>query len=199
MELEELDESCNRTANQKYIKFISDEGWKYETEEELAAGYARMVKAEQGSPLTWKEFWAELRMDDDSTAAQKLYRRLRRLMENGALSAYQLYGYARHKWCVRCPEAVAAYQIGPKRWAVNNCGEAISEDRAQLLLNSRWGLEAGRIKLPGIPHCDAADWNFICFHCGPYDWLMRNRTLHKIYQQPLFRRPALLGRAVCAL
>ena len=84
MELEELDESCNRTANQKYIKFISDEGWKYETEEELAAGYARMVKAEQGSPLTWKEFWAELRMDDDSNAAQQLYRSLRSLIEHGA-------------------------------------------------------------------------------------------------------------------
>ena len=89
MELEKLAEISSRTADQKYIKFISDEGWKYETEEDLAAGYARMVKAEQGSPLTWEEFWAELRMDGDSTAAQKLYQTLRRYMESGALSAYQ--------------------------------------------------------------------------------------------------------------
>ena len=111
MELEELAEIRSRTADQKYIKFISDEGWKYETEEELAAGYARMVKAEQGSPLIWEEFWAELRMDDnDPAAAQKLYQTLRRHMENGALSAYDLYKYARFRWCVRHPEAVVAYR-----------------------------------------------------------------------------------------
>lgn len=183
MELEQLAEIRSRTANQKYIKFISDEGWKYETEEQLAAGYARMVKAEQGEPLTWEEFRAELRLDDnDPTAAQKLYRMLLRHMENGALSAYQLYGYARHKWCVKHPEAVTAYQIGPKRWAVNTCGETISEDRARLLLNSEWGFEASRIKLLGAPYYDATDWNFICFHCGSYDWLMRDGDLYQIYQ-----------------
>ena len=183
MELEKLAEISSRTADQKYIKFISDEGWKYETEEQLAAGYARMVKAEQGEPLTWEEFRAELRLDDnDPTAAQKLYRMLLRHMENGALSAYQLYGYARHKWCVKHPEAVTAYQIGPKRWAVNTCGETISEDRARLLLNSEWGFEASRIKLLGAPYYDATDWNFICFHCGSYDWLMRDGDLYQIYQ-----------------
>ena len=183
MELEELAEIRSRTADQKYIKFISDEGWKYETEEELAAGYARMVKAEQGSPLIWEEFWAELRMDDnDPAAAQKLYQTLRRHMENGALSAYDLYKYARFRWCVRHPEAVVAYQIGPKRWAVNTCGEKISEEQARQRLNSEWGFEASRIKLLGTPYYDATDWNFIRFRCGPYDWLMWNGELHKIYQ-----------------
>ena len=182
MELEELAEISSRTTDQKYIKFISDEGWKYETEEELAAGYARMVKAEQGSPLTWEEFWAELRMDGDSTAAQKLYQTLRRYMESGALSACQLYGYARHKWCIRHPEAVIAYQTGPKSWVVNTCSEEIPEDRALLLVNSEFGFEASRIKLLGTPYYDAADWNFICFRCGPYDWLMQDGDLHQIYQ-----------------
>ena len=182
MELEELAEVRSRTTDPKYIKFISDEGWKYETEEDLAAGYARMVKAEQGSPLTWEEFWAELRMDGDSTAAQKLYQTLRRYMESGALSASQLYGYARHKWCIRHPEAVIAYQIGPKRWAVNTCGEKISEEQARQRLNSEWGFEASRIKLLGIPYYDATDWNFICFRCGRYDWLMRDGELYQIYQ-----------------
>ena len=182
MNQEQLAEICSRTADQKYIKFISDEGWKYQTEEELAAGYARMVKAELGSPLTWEEFWAERRMKGDPPATQELYRTLRRHMENGVLSAYQLFGYARYGWCVKCPEAVIAYQIGPKRWAVNNCGETISEDRARLLLNSEWGFEASRIKLLGTPYYDATDWNFICFRCGRYDWLMQDGDLHKIYQ-----------------
>lgn len=93
-----------------------------------------------------------------------------------------LYQYARYKWCWNCPEAVIAYQTGPKSWAVNNCGETISKDRTILLLNSKWGFEASRIKLLGIPYYDATDWNFICFHCGAYDWLMRDGELHRIYQ-----------------
>lgn len=182
MELEQLARIRSRTVDQKYIKFISDEGWKYDTEEELDAGYARMVKAEQGSPLTWEEFWAELRLNDNDPAAKKLYQTLCRHVESGALSAYQLYGYARHKWCVRHPEAVIAYQIGPKSWAVNTCSETISEDRARLLLNSEWGFEASRIKLLGVPYYDATDWNFICFRCGRCDWLMQDGELYQIYQ-----------------
>lgn len=94
----------------------------------------------------------------------------------------QLYGYARHRWCVKCPEAVIACQTGPKRWAVNTCGEAISEDQARQWLNSKWGFEVSRIKLLGTPYYDATDWNFICFRCGPYDWLMRDGDLYQIYQ-----------------
>lgn len=182
MEHEQIMMLCQKTSDEKYAKFLSNEGWKYNTEEEALAGYGRMVKAEQGSPLTWDEFWAELRMEGDTSVAQTLYRTLYRHMENGALSAYQFYGYARHKWCVRHPEAVTAYQIGPKRWAVNNCGEIISEDRARLLLNSEWGFEASRIKLLGVPYYDATDWNFIPFRCGRYDWLMQDGALHQIYQ-----------------
>ncbi len=182
MDQEQLNEISSRTSDQKYIKFISDEGWKYGTEEELTAGYARLVKAEQKIPLTWEEFWAELRMDGDPSAAQKLYQVLRQHMESGALTAYDLYQYARFRWCVRCPEAVIAYQTGPKRWAVNNCGEAISEEEAIQRLNSEWGFETRQIKLLSTPYYDATDWNFIPFHCGPYDWLMQDGELHQIYQ-----------------
>ena len=182
MNQEQLSEISSRTADQKYIKFISDEGWKYQTEEELAAGYARMFQSEQGEPLTWEEFWMQLRMEGDTSTAQELYRVLCQHMENGTLTAYGLYGYARHRWCIRCPEAVVAYQTGPKRWAVNTCGETISEERAIQRLNSEYGFEASRIKLLGTPYCDATDWNFICFRCGPYDWLMQDGELHQIYQ-----------------
>ena len=182
MEHEQIMMIYQKTSDKKYAKFLSDEGWKYDTEAAALAGYARMVKAEQGKPLTWEEFWAELRMEGDTSAAQKLYRTLCEHMENGALSAYQLYEYAHHRWCIRCPEAVVAYQTGPKRWAVNTCGETISEDRARLLLNSEWGFEASRIQLQGTPYYDATDWNFIRFRCGALDWLMKDGELYQIYQ-----------------
>ena len=113
MEYEQIMMIHQKTGDKKYAKFLSDEGWKYDTETDALAGYARLIKAEQKIPLTWEEFWSELQMEGDLSAAQKLYRILRRHMDNGALNAYELYGYARHRWCVRCPEAVIAYQSGP--------------------------------------------------------------------------------------
>lgn len=172
----------NGTSNQKYIKFISNEGWKYQTEEQMLAGYARMTKAEQGTPLTLGEFCAELRAEGDAETAQQLYSVLRGHVKNGALSAYGLYQYARFQWCISCPEAVIAYRTGPKRWEVNSCDKSISEERAVLLVNPEWGFEASRIKLLGTPYYKATDWNFICFRCGPYDWLMQDGDLYQIYQ-----------------
>ncbi len=148
----------------------------------MAAGYARLVKAEQGNPLTWEEFLTELHIEGDTSAAQKLYCTLRRLMKNCVLSAYDLYQYAKYGWCIRCPEAVIAHQIGPKHWAVNNCSETMNEAQAKLLINSEFYFEASRIELLGTPYYDATDWNFICFRCGPYDWVMRNGDLYQIYQ-----------------
>ena len=42
-----------KTSDKKYAKFLSDEGWKYDTETDALAGYARLIKAEQKIPLTW--------------------------------------------------------------------------------------------------------------------------------------------------
>ena len=182
MEREQIAKMCLECSDKDYHIFLHNEGWKYDTKEDAIAGYERQKKSSLGAPLTWDEFWAELRMKDAPSAAQELYQVLCRHMENGALTAYDLYQYARFRWCVRSPEAVIAYQTGPKRWAVNNCGEAISEERAILRLNSEWGFEASRIKLLGAPYYDATDWNFICFHCGSYDWLMRDGDLYQIYQ-----------------
>lgn len=182
MEHEEIMALCQKTGDEKYAKYLADEGWKYETEEDARAGYRRMTKSQSGTPLTLKEFLAELRMEDAPSTTQQLYHTLLGLVKTGALSPYDVYHYARYHWCIRCPEAVIAYEIGPKRWAVNNCAETITEDRAKLLLNADFGFEASRIKLLGTPYYDASDWNFICFRCGPYDWLMRNGDLHQIYQ-----------------
>lgn len=182
MEYEQIVRLCEKTGNEKYIKFLTNEGWRYEDEQDALDGYARMVKAEQGGPLTWEEFFAELRIENETPAAQALYHTLLGLVEKGALSTYALYQYARFQWCVKRPEAVIACQTGPKCWAVNSCAEIIGEERAALLVNSNFGFEASRIKLLGESYYDATDWNFIRFQCGPYDWLMWNGGLHKIYQ-----------------
>lgn len=182
MNHEQLNAISGRTTDQKYIKFISDEGWKYHTEEQLTAGYARRVKAEQGTPLSLEEFMAERGATGDNVLVKQLYHKLLPLVEKQALTALELYQFAKFGWCRNHPEAVTAYQTGPKSWAVNTCDEEIPEDRALLLINSEYGFEASRIKLLGTPYYDATDWNFICFHCGACDWIMRNGELCQIYQ-----------------
>jgi len=182
MNCEQLTDISAKTTDEKYIKFISDVGWKYQTKEELDAGYARLVKTQRGDPLTWEEFLAELQIEGDPATAKQLYHTLRQYVECGALSAYDLYHYAKYRWCIKCPKAVTAYQIGKKRWAVNSCSEVITEERAKLMVNADFGFEASRIKLLGVPYYDATDWNYITFHCGAYDWVMWNGNLHQIYQ-----------------
>lgn len=182
MNNDQLEAIRNKTSDQKYLDYISDQGWKYQTEEQLFAGYTRLTKSKQGSLLTLDEFLQELQADAHIDTAQQLYSVLLGYVKKSALSAYGLYQYARFCWCIKHPEAVIACQTGPKRWEVNNCGESISEEQAILLLNSEWGFEAGRIKLLGTPYYEATDWNFICFRCGPCDWLMRDGELHRIYQ-----------------
>ena len=182
MEQEQIMQLCEKTSNEKYIKYLRDVGWKFEDEQSALDGYARMVKAEQGTPLAWAEFFSELGIENETPAAQALYHTLLGLVEKGALSAYGLYLYAKFRWCVKHPEAVIACQIGPKRWAVNACPEIIGTERAVLLINSSFGFEASRIKLLDAPYYNATDWNFVHFRCGDYDWVMQNGELHQIYQ-----------------
>ena len=53
MEHEQIMMIYQKTSDKKYAKFLSDEGWKYDTETDALAGYARLIKAEQKIPLTW--------------------------------------------------------------------------------------------------------------------------------------------------
>lgn len=182
MEQEEIMKLCQETGDEQYAKFLMDEGWKYDTENEALAGYQRKVKSVTGTLLTFEEFLEELRDYDNVELLRKLYHTLHGYVEQGILRPLCVYQYAKFRWCLKKPEAAIACQIGRDCWAVNNCAEAISEERAKLLINSEFGFEASRIKLLGIPYYDATDWNFICFHCGAYDWLMRDGELHRIYQ-----------------
>lgn len=182
MKYEEIMTLCQKISDKKYAKFLMDNGWKYKTEEDALSGYGRMVKSQSGTLLTLEEFQMELRIEVDAASVRQLYDVLVDLTGKGALSSYDVYHYATYGWCARCPEAVIAYQIGPKGWVVNNCPETISEDRAKALIVSNFGFDASRIKLLGIPYYDATDSNFICFRCGVYDWVMKDGELHQIYQ-----------------
>ena len=132
--------------------------------------------------MSEEEFLEEMSPVDNDTVTKQLYHRLRSLAEEGILTPLTLYQYAKYKWCRNRPEAVIAYQTGPKSWAVNNCGETISEDRAKLILNSEWGIEASRIELLCTPYYDATDWNYISFRCGSCDWIMQDGELYQIFQ-----------------
>lgn len=182
MEYEEIMTLCQKISDEKYAKFLMNNGWKYKTEEEALSGYERMSKSQSGTLLTLEEFLTELQIEVDAASAQRFYEILLDLVKKGALSPYDVYFYASHGWCARNPEAIIAYQIGPKRWAVNNCPETISEERAKALIVSDFGFDASRIKLLGTPYYDATDSNFICFRCGVYDWVMKDGDLHQIYQ-----------------
>lgn len=182
MEYEEIMRLGQETSDKDYAKFLSNNGWEYENEQDAHAGYGRMVKSMEGTPLTLEEFLAELQAEGDTLSQQQLYGALLEHMKKGALSAQDIYLYAKYRWCVKAPEAVIAYKIGKKQWAVNTCSEKITEDQAKVLINTNFGFEVSRIKLLDVPYYDATDWNFISFRCGPYDWLMWNGDLYKIYQ-----------------
>ena len=101
MEQEQIEKICLESSDKNYHTFLHNEGWKYDTEATAIAGYERLKKSKIGEPLTWEEFWAELQIEGDTFAAQKLYQTLRHHMKNGALSAYKLYEYARHRSAAR--------------------------------------------------------------------------------------------------
>jgi len=181
MEQNQIEKLCKTTDDRAFHAFAFNYGWKYETVNDLQTAYARKVKSTQGTTLTEDEFLAELQVEDVSEG-RLLYAKLYPLVEKGALNAFDLYEYAHFGWCLHHPEAVIACEIGPKRWAVNNCGEEVSAGRAKLLLNKEWGFEVGGIEILGTPYYDATDWNFIRFCCRSVEWVMCNDSLHQVYQ-----------------
>lgn len=181
MEQEQIKKMCDTTDDKPFQAFLRDEGWKYDTEEDILTAYARKEKSYQGIPLTEDEFLSELGIEY-ALEGRQLYAKLCPLVQSGALKASDLYNYARFKWCLRHPEAVIACETGPKRWAVNNCGEEIPAERAKQIINDEWGLEISRIEILGTSYYDATDWNFIRFRCAGVDWVMHNDSLDQIYQ-----------------
>lgn len=180
MEQKQIKNMFNAIPDTAFHAFQRDEGWKYDTEDDIRAAYDRKVKSSQGVPLTEEEFLAELGAKN-TLAGRRLYAKLLPLVETNALRAIDLYQYAHFRWCLHHPEAVIACEIGPKRWTVNNCGEEIATDRAKQIVNKEWGFETCRIEILGTPYYDATDWNFIRFRCGSVEWVMHNDSLNQVY------------------
>jgi hypothetical protein len=170
-----------------FEKFVLDRGWEFETEERLRAAYDRLWKCVHGILITEDEFIEEAGTGIKTFSqwnegtAREVYNRLAGLAKDGKLAAVEVYGYARHKWCLREPEAIIAYQEGQSKWLVNNCGTEVTEEAAKVAVNSEWGFEASRIQIIGTPYYDATDWQYIRFDCAHMTWLWKNGNLYQVY------------------
>lgn len=177
---EEIRASANPAKLTDYDKFVLDRGFEFGTEPALKAGYDRLWKAHHGIMLAKDEFLAEASKPGDDTAAET-YDILADLVKDKKITAADVYQYAKHKWCLRNPDAIVAYQYGRDKWAVNNCDAEIAEESARIKVCEEWGFEASRIKIIGTPYYDATDWQFICFDCTRTTWLWCNGNLHQVY------------------
>lgn len=163
-----------------FDKFVLDEGYRFATKEELQAGYDRLWKARHDILVDMEEFLAEAGKGPDDSAADT-YKALVKLVEEKKLRPGEVFGYAHYHWCLNRPEAVIAYQTGPKEWAVNNCGAEITEEQARLKISEEWGFEAGRIRIIGTPYYDATDYQFIRFDAPHMSWLWCNEAIYQVF------------------
>lgn len=163
-----------------FDKFVLDNGYKYVTKEELQAGYDRHWKASHNILISMEEFLAEAKKQLSDPAADT-YKALVRLVEEKKLRPGEVLGYAHFRWCLNRPEAVIAYQTGPREWTVNNCDTEITEERAKMEVCEEWGFEANRVRIIGTPYYDATDYQFIRFDCAHMAWLWQNGGLYQVY------------------
>ena len=163
-----------------FDKFVLDNGYRYETQEALQAGYDRHWKAAHNILISMEEFLAEAEKNPSDPAAD-VYEVLVRLVEEKKLRPRALLSYAHHHWCLNKPEAIVAYQTGHDEWSVNNCDTEITEDAALVKICEEWGFETGRIQLVGVPYYDATDYQFIRFNCAHMSWLWKNGDLFQVY------------------
>lgn len=168
------------SAISKFDKFILDNGYKYETEKELQAGYDRFWKAQHDILISLEDFLAEAEKTLSDPAVDT-YEALVGLVEEKKLRAGEVFGYAHYRWCLNSPEAVVAYQTGRSEWTVNNCGVEIPRERAQIEVCEEWGFEASRVRMIGTPYYDATDYQFIRFNCARMAWLWHNGSLSPVW------------------
>lgn len=164
----------------EFEKFVLDRGWEFKTEAAFKAGYDRLWKARHGVLLTEEEFLAEAKGRNAGTVAD-VYAALVELVNKKAITASDVYQYARFKWCLNDPLAIVAYQESREKWIVNNCAEKITEEAARVKVCEEFGFEASRVKIVGTPYYDATDWNFIRFDCAGWHWLMNNGGIYQVY------------------
>lgn len=163
-----------------FEKFILERGYKFKTEEALRAGYDRKWKASHGILITLEEFLEEAEKGATELAVDT-YDALARLVEEKKLRPGEVFAYAYYHWCINNPEAVIAYKTDSEKWAVNNCGEAITEAEARVKVCEEWGFEASRVQIVGTPYYDSTDWQFIRFNCAGVAWLWYQESLVKVW------------------
>lgn len=164
-----------------FEQFVRDYQHKYPTDEALKAAYDRRWKAAHGILLTQEEFRLETYTDSEDDIGP-VYEKLLSLLKIGALNERDVYNYAHYRWCLASPEAIVAFEIGPKnQWVVNNCGTELSTELAIDKINDEWRFEREYIEIIGTAYYDASDWNFIRFNVDGVQWLMHEGELHQIY------------------
>lgn len=178
---EKIRETTDFSKLTDFEKFVLHDGYKFETEEALKAGYDRHWKSMHGIKITEEEFIIEAGSHFDAETLKTVYAALSELVEQNKLRASEIYGYAYYKWCLRNPKAVIAYQEGRDKWIVSNCDTQVTEEAAKIAVNSEWGFEASRIKIIGTPYYDATDYQFIRFDCAHMTWLWKNGNLYQVY------------------
>lgn len=163
-----------------FDKFVLDNGYRYETKEDIQAGYDRHWKAARNILVTMEEFLAEAGKKPGDTAADT-YKALVSLVEEKKLRPREVLSYAHYRWCLNKPEAIVAYQTGRDEWSVNNCDTKITEETAIINISEEWGFMPSRIQIIGTPYYDATDWQFIRFNCAQMAWLWQNGSLLQVY------------------
>lgn len=163
-----------------FDKFVLDNGYRYETQEALRAGYERHWKAAHNILVSMDEFLAEAEKKQSDPAAD-VYEILTGLVEAKKLRPGEVLNYAHFHWCLDTPEAIVAWQTGRDKWTVNNCSTEITEEVARIKICEEWGFETGRTHIIGIPYYDSTDYQFIRFNCAHMTWLWQNRNLLQVY------------------
>ena len=163
-----------------FYKFVLNNGYRYETQEALQAGYERHWKAAHDILVSMEEFLAEAEKKQSDPAAD-VYEILTGLVETKKLRPGEVINYAHFHWCLDTPEAIVAWQTGRDKWTVNNCGTEITEEAARIKICEEWGFETGRVHVVGTPYYDATDYQFIRFNCAHMAWLWQNGNLLQVY------------------
>lgn len=177
---EKIRETADLARLTNFEKFVLDRGWKYNTKEDLKAGYDRAWKCSRNVMLSEEEFIVEAGEGFDPETLKEVHAALVALVRQRKLEASEIYRYAYFNWCLRNPEAIIAYK-DYDRWLVNDCGTEIAEEDAKIRINKVWGFEASRIEIVGTPYYESGDWQFIRFDCACMTWLWKNQTLYQVF------------------
>ncbi len=93
------DTTENYNSLNEFERFVLDRGFEFQTETALKAGYDRLWKSLHGILISEEEFLTEAEPKDVDTAAD-VYSALVALVDKKAITANDVYQYARFKWCL---------------------------------------------------------------------------------------------------